>query len=231
MANIVLLTAGGVGSRTQQCIPKQFLSVNDKPIIIYTMETFQSHSEIDKIVVVCLEGWENCLESYAKQFNITKLEKIILGGKSGFESITNGLNAIKTFANKDDIILIHDGNRPCTSAKTISDCIQCAKENGNAITGIPVNEVVFNKENSELQLLNRDQLIRTQTPHAARLGYMSDIYDEALKKGLQDSVAFCSLLYMLHKEIFFVNGSEKNFKITYSDDIDLFKGMVFLEDK
>lgn len=231
MANYVILTAGGIGSRTNQYIPKQFLSVNDKPIIIYTMETFQNHPEIDKIVVVCLEGWENCLNSYAKQFNITKLESIVLGGASGFESIMNGLNAVKKFANNDDIVLIHDGNRPCTNAKTISDCIQVSKEHDNAITGIPVNEVVFNKTDDGLQLLNRDKLIRTQTPHGARLGYMLDIYAEAKKKGLQDSVAFCSLLHVLNKEIFFVNGSEKNFKITYSDDIDLFKGMVSLGDK
>ncbi len=227
MANIVLLTAAGTGSRTHQYIPKQFISIKDKPIIIYTLEKFQKHPEIDKIVVTCLEGWENCLGSYAKQFGITKLEKIVLGGKTGFESIKNGINAIEKIAKADDIILIHDGNRPGIDKDIISDCIFTAKSKGNAITAIPTTEVVFEKENaSNIKLLNRDNLLRTQTPHAAPFEKVKNLYNKAQNDNLISSVAFCSLLHAYNEEINFVNGSEKNFKITVKDDIELFKGLI-----
>ena len=190
------------------------------------MEKFQNHKEIDKIVVVCLSGWESYLECYAQQYGITKLETVVEGGSSGFESIQNGLNAISSFSNDDDIVLIHDGNRPCVSFSTITECIKTAKVLGPAITCIPTNEVVFNVANSTPEMLNRDQIIRTQTPHAANFGYMKSIYQEAKEKGITDAVAFCSLLSILKKDINFVQGSEKNFKITYKDDIDMFKGLV-----
>lgn len=229
MSNIVLLTAAGIGSRTHQFIPKQFLSVKDKPIILYTMEKFQNHPEIDKIAIVCLKGWEDYVNCYAKQFNITKLKYIVAGGNSGYESIQNGLNAIKKEASDDDIVLIHDGNRPGVSNETISDCISVSKEKGSAITCIPTNEVVYNTEHTTPQILNRDYIIRTQTPHGAQLKYMLEIYDRAKKENIPSIVvAFCSLLSEFKQEINFVKGSEKNFKITYKDDIDLFKGLVEL---
>ena len=230
MANIVLLTAAGVGSRTHQFIPKQFLSINDKPIIIYTMEKFQNHPEIDKIVVVCLEGWESYLNCYAKQFNIHKLEVIVKGGNSGYESILNGLEAINKFASNDDIVLIHDGNRPGVNKKTISESIATAKTNISAITCIPTTEVVFDVSTTTPILINRDNIVRTQTPHAANFGYMKNIYKRAKENNITNSVAFCSLLSELGEDLNFVNGSEKNFKITYKDDIDLFKGLISIGD-
>ena len=176
MANIALLTAAGIGARTHQYIPKQFLSIQDKPIIIYTMEKFQNHPEIDKIVVVCLQGWEDYLKCYAKQFNISKLVCIAKGGESGFDSIQSGLSEIGKFANENDIVLIHDGNRPGVNNKTISDCIDLSKIKGSAITCIPTNEVVFDIKTETPTLLNRDNIIRTQTPHGAKFGYMQSVY-------------------------------------------------------
>ena len=226
MANIALLTAAGIGARTHQYIPKQFLSIQDKPIIIYTMEKFQNHPDIDKIVVVCLQGWEDYLNCYAKQFNITKLVCIAKGGESGFDSIQSGLNEIKRFANDEDIVLIHDGNRPGVNNRTITDCIELSKSEGSAITCIPTNEVVFDIKSPTPTLINRDNIIRTQTPHGAKFGYMMSVYQEAKEKNITSSVAFCSLLSELGKKLHFVEGSEKNFKITYKDDIDLFKGLI-----
>ena len=228
MSNIVIITAAGIGSRTQQFIPKQFLSINDKPLIIYTMEKFEQHPDIDHIVVTCLKGWDNFIECYAKQFNITKLTKIILGGNTGFESIQNGLNSLSSFAQPDDIVLIHDGNRPGVNNDTISDCITTAKNEGSAITCIPVNEVVFNINKVTPELLNRDHIIRTQTPHAANYAYMTEIYQRAKEQNITNSVAFCSLLSELGEDLHFVKGSEKNFKITFKEDIDLFKGLILV---
>ena len=123
--NIALIIAGGVGARMNQDIPKQFLNVYDKPVIIYTLEAFQNHPNIDAIEVVCLEGWHDILRAYAKQFGITKIENIVNGGPNGQDSIRNGLYDLATRHNSpEDIVLIHDAIRPMVSADIISDNIR-----------------------------------------------------------------------------------------------------------
>ncbi len=226
MKNYVIVTAGGVGSRTKQFIPKQFLSVNDMPIIIYTLLNLEKHPEIDKIVVACLDGWESYLLACCKQFNISKLYKVVKGGASGFESITNGLEALKEVCEDDDIVIIHDGNRPCTSHTNITDCIATAKEKGSAISAIPTNEVVYEIDDNKQKLLDRDKIFRTQTPHAANFKLIYELYGRAKKEGFVNGVAFCSILTHYNMQINFVRGSEKNFKITYKDEIDMFKGLI-----
>ena len=123
MANIALIIAGGSGARMHQNIPKQFLTVNEKPVIVYTLEAFQNHADIDAISVVCIEGWESVLMAYANQFNITKLISIVTGGKNGQDSIRNGVFELEKRYTSDDIVLIHDAIRPMVSAEIISDCI------------------------------------------------------------------------------------------------------------
>jgi len=233
MENIAILTAGGIGSRTTQIIPKQFISIYDKPIILYTMEAFQKNPEITSIVVVCLNGWEKYLQTYANQYNITKLKKIVIGGSSNYESILAGISAVKEFAKDDDIVMIHDGNRPLISDSIITNNIRTAKEFGNAITYIPTTEVVFmhNGQNDKPTLLDRDKLIRTQTPHTAKLGFMIEVYERAEKENLNDKAAFCSVLSSLGYTIHFVEGNALNFKITFKEDIKIFKGLVSLGDK
>ena len=116
MSNIALITAGGSGNRLHQDIPKQFLTINDRPVIIYTLEAFEKHPEIDAIAVVCLSGWEQVLQAYAKQFNIGKLQYIIPGGASNQDSIRKGIYELEQHFNSSDIVLIHDWNRPMVSA-------------------------------------------------------------------------------------------------------------------
>ena len=233
MSNIALITAGGIGSRAHQFIPKQFLSIKDKPLIIYTMEKFQNHPEITDIIVVCLDGWTEYLKAMSQQFGISKLKQIVPGGKSGLESIHNGLDFIKTYADDSDIVLIHDGNRPGVSAETISACIAQSGMKDVSITAIGINEAVFTTENAGKtpSLLNRDLLIRTQTPHGIKLGYLNSLFEEAQKKNIQDSVAVCTLLVELDKPIYFCKGSEKNFKVTTPDEVDLFKGMMIIKNE
>ena len=113
--NIALLIAGGKGVRMNQDIPKQFLNINDKPVIIYTLEAFQKHPEIDEIAVVCLEGWQEILWAYARQFNISKLKWVVDGGLCGQESILNGVFELEKHYEDNDIVLIHDGIRPNVS--------------------------------------------------------------------------------------------------------------------
>lgn len=228
--NIALLTASGTGTRTGQDIPKQFLHVNNIPILVYTLRAFQEHPEIDEICVVILKGWEEMLTAYAKQFNITKLKYIIPGGDSGQESIYNGLKEIYNTRSREDVVLIHDGNRPMVSKKIISESIEVFKKNGNAVTVIPCTEVVFTltekEEKSSLESLNRDLLLRTQTPHTYQLGEIMDTYKLAEEKGITNMAASCQLMQVLGKRSYFSKGSEKNLKITTLDDLEIFKALL-----
>ena len=228
MANIALIIAGGVGSRMQQAIPKQFMTVYDKPIIAYTMEKFEKHPSIDAIAVVCLEGWENILTSYAKQYGITKLKYIAKSGSVGQESIFNGLKEIEKHCNPEDIILIHDGNRPMISRDIISDCIAVTKQKGNAIACIPCQEAMLETFDGETSKTSqpRENLKRTQTPHGFKLKDLLSAHEEAKKVGITNSVASCTLMIELGKQVNFSAGSEKNIKLTTQDDIDIFKALL-----
>ncbi len=228
MKNIALIIAGGVGARMGQDIPKQFLTVNEKPIIIYTLEAFEKHEEIDAIAVVCLEGWEFVLSAYAKQFNISKLKYIIKGGENGQSSIRNGVFELEKHFDKDDLVLIHDAIRPMVSAKIISDNIKMAKTLGNAITVIPCAEAMLQTEDNKIStaLFSRDKLKRTQTPQTFKIGDICNLHRKALDAGITNSVASCTLKIELGEEVYFVQGSEKNIKLTTIDDIDIFKALL-----
>ena len=141
--NIAVIIAGGSGHRMGQDIPKQFINVYDKPVLIYTLEGFQDHPQIDAIEVVCIDGWHDVLRAYAKQFNITKLKWIVSGGDSGQESIRNGVYNLEGKASADDIIVIHDGIRPLVDASVLTDVLLKAKKYGNAVTSLPYNEQIY----------------------------------------------------------------------------------------
>lgn len=225
---IALIIAGGSGQRMQQDIPKQFLNVYDKPIIIYTLEAFQNHKDIDKIAVVCLSGWENVLQAYAKQFNIDKLDIICEGGENGQSSIRNGLLAIEAKYSTDDMVLIHDGIRPMVSEKIISDCIETCEKYGSAIVSIPCVEAILESTDkiSSNNSIPRDKLMRTQTPQAFKLSKILNLHREALEKGITNSVASCTLMVELGYDVHISPGSEKNVKITTTDDIEIFKALL-----
>lgn len=226
--NIALLIAGGTGNRMGQDIPKQFLTVNEKPVIIYTLETFQNHPQIDAIAVVCIKGWETVLQSYANQFNITKLKHIIPGGDCGQSSIRNGVYELERHYSKSDIVLIHDAIRPMVSDEIISDCIATTKEHGNAITCIPCAEAMLETEDSIISCGSypRERLKRTQTPQGFKIGDICDLHRQALEKGITNSVASCTLMIEMGKQVYFSKGSEKNIKLTTVEDIDIFKALL-----
>lgn len=228
MANIGLLIAGGSGARMNQDIPKQFLTVNERPVIIYTLEAFQNHAEIDAIAVVCIEGWEQVLWAYAKQFNITKLKYVVPGGKTGQDSIRNGVYEIEKHFNADDIVLIHDAIRPMVSAEIISDCIVKTKQYGCAIATIPCAEAMMQTEDGVVSTGSypRDNLKRTQTPQGFPVGKICDLHRRALEKGITNSVASCTLMIEMGEQVYFSAGSEKNIKLTTVEDIDIFKALL-----
>ena len=225
---IALILGGGVGSRMQQDIPKQFLTVDDCPVIIYTMQAFQNHPEIDAIAAVCLEGWENVLQAYAKQFNITKLKYIVRGGENRQSSSRIGLYELEKYYDAEDIVLIHDGNRPLTSAKIISDCIATVKEYGCACAAIPCADVMMKTDDDFITLAEypRDKLKVGQTPRGFYLGKVCDVHRRALKAGITNSIGSHTLMMELGEPVYLYKGSEKNFKITTVEDIEIFKALL-----
>lgn len=229
MKNIAMIIAGGVGARMHQDIPKQFINVHDRPVIIYTLEQFQKHPNIDVIEVVCLEGWHDIIYAYAKQFGITKLEKIVSGGKTGLQSIRKGLYDLhERYQGDDDIVLIHDAIRPMVSQDIISDNIRVCREKGNAITVIPCTAVMlktFDSETSDDQV-PRDNLKITQTPQTFFLNEIIEVHKEAVEKGINDSIASCSLYVELGRKLYLSLGSEKNIKLTTSEDIEIFTALL-----
>lgn len=227
--NIALIIAGGIGARMGQDIPKQFLNVYDKPVVVYTMEAFQMHPDIDGIEVVCLEGWHEVLRAYAKQFGISKLEGIVSGGRNGHESIHNGLVDIASRHNdENDIVLIHDAIRPMLSLEVIDDNLKVCREKGNAITVIPCNAAMlktFDGIETEEQV-PRDNLKETQTPQSFYLKDIIKAHEEAKRKGITNSVASCTLYIELGKKLYMSTGSEKNLKLTTTEDIEIFKALL-----
>ena len=228
MKNIAIIIAGGTGARMGQDIPKQFLNVGEKPIIMYTIEAFQNHPSIDGIIVVCLEGWENILASYCKQFNITKLSSIIKGGDCGQASIKNGLDEAKRLFDENDMVLIHDAIRPMISEDIISDNIAKCEIYGNATTVVPCTTVVLAKTTEEYseKIVNRDEILLTQTPQAFILKDILSAHEEAKKKGITSSVASCTLYSELGRKVYYSNGSETNIKLTRPADIEIFKALL-----
>ena len=163
--NIALITAGGSGNRMGQDIPKQFMTVDNTPVIIFTLQPFQHHPEIDAIAVVCLPGWNVILQAYANQYNITKLKWIFDGGKTNQDSIYKGITGLKgTGCNDSDIVLVHDGVRPLVSEDIISDNIKVCKQYGYAVTGMMCKEAIMERVGDRVSAIDipRERLIRTQ---------------------------------------------------------------------
>ena len=229
MHNIALIIAGGVGARMNQDIPKQFLNVYDKPVIVYTMEAFQRHPEIDAIEVVCLDGWHEVLRAYAKQFGIAKLDGVVSGGVNGQDSIRNGLYDIASrYTGDDDIVLVHDAIRPMVSQKIITDNIAACRRYGNAITVVPCTAAMLKTYDSlsTVEQVPRDNLKITQTPQAFYVKDLVEAHKEALKRGITSSVASCTMYIELGRKLYMSPGSEKNLKLTTTEDIEIFKALL-----
>ena len=228
--NYALIIAGGSGNRMGQDIPKQFMHVDNCPIIVHTMKCFQQHPDINGIAVVCLKGWETVLQSYANQFMIDKLTWIFPGGATGMESIHNGIYGLKEAGcDDDDLVLVHDSVRPLLSQDIISSNIAVCQAYGYAITGIQCREAILESDDgfSTETSIPRDKLIRTQTPQTFRLKNIIAAHEEAKEKGITNSVASCTLMAELGgRTMHIVPGSEKNIKVTTVEDLEMIKALM-----
>jgi 2-C-methyl-D-erythritol 4-phosphate cytidylyltransferase len=226
--NIVLITAGGVGKRTCQDIPKQFIHIDNKPLIIYTLEVFQRCPDIDAIFVTCLDGWHNVLWAYSSQYNITKLKLVVNGGNTNPDSIYNGITALREYYSSDDAIVIHDGNRGLISEKIINNALAVYFEFGSAVTVIPCQEAVFETMDNRTSYkeIQRENVVRIQSPQIFSLGRLLWAYGEAQKRKIAPLMSPCLLLHKLGMPVHFSYGSERNIKITTEEDFAIFRSLL-----
>lgn len=229
-----IIIAAGSGQRMKQDIPKQFIHVLDKPIIIYTLEAFQKHPEVDAILLVCLDGWQELVKAYAKQFGISKLRWVVEGGSSGQESIRNGVFHLRDEMAEDDIAIIHDGIRPLVDEYVLSDVIVTCAKHGNGVTSLPYNEQIFLKHDDKTtkEYILRDRVRRVSTPQAYKYGKLLWGYEKAFAEGIgiEGPSYTNTMMTDLGETLYFAAGSEKNLKITTSDDIELFKAFLAMKE-
>ena len=229
---IAVIVAGGVGNRMGQSIPKQFINVYDKPILLYTLEGFEKHPMVDAIEGVCIEGWEDTVWSYAQHYNISKLKWIVTGGAMVQESIRNGVFALEDKCSEDDIIIIHDGIRPLVDAEVLTDVIRKAQQYGNAVTSMPYNEQIFIVNEDDMlttsKFIPRETIRRVSTPQAYQFGLIDRKYHEAFEKGIGigGSHYTNTMMVELGVTLHFAAGSDKNIKLTTPDDLEIFKGYL-----
>lgn len=229
--NIALILAGGCGSRTAQDIPKQFMNLYEKPLIIYTLENFEKHPEIDGIVVVCLDGWHEVLRAYAGQYGISKLKKIVSGGADGQESTQKGLEALSDLCTAEDVVLVHDGIRPFITEEVITDAITKCKQKGSGLSAVRCQETIVRTDDgmSGGENIDRKEIMRVQTPQAYKYGKAIWAYEEAQRRGIKGEVYINTLMLHLGEAVYFSKGTERNVKITTADDLELFKALLKME--
>ena len=231
MANYALILAGGVGSRTEQSIPKQFISVNDKPIIVYTLEIFQQCEAIDGIVVSCLDGWVEPLKSYIKQYNILKFIDVVEGGNTRLESIKKGVDKILAHVKDDDVIITHDAVRALVTDEIIQDSCRVAYTHNLAVSLIPAVDTMYysdDKFNIE-KTMNRETLACGHTPVSVKVGFCKKLFLDLEKSGLDGGNCIATTALVLNEKIYGSKGSSRNIKITTKEDIEIFKGIKLLE--
>lgn len=223
-----VIFAGGTGQRmNSKTKPKQFLQLHGKSIILYTIENFEFHNEIDNIVVVCLEGWIDTLREELNRFNITKVSAIVPGGDSGQSSIYNGLKeAHRQSKSQEDIVLIHDGVRPFVSEKLISDNIASVKKYGSAITVVPAKESIVRTEGSLIKdIYKRNTLTIAKAPQSFYLKDIWEVHNRAIKDGKKGIIDSAELMNIYGYELHTVEGLEENIKITTAYDYYIFRAI------
>lgn len=222
-----LIFAGGTGQRmNSRSKPKQFLEMHGKPIIIYTLEHFELHQNIDNIVIVCLKDWIDELKGMLKRYGITKVIRIVPGGETGHDSIYYGLEAMKDIAGDDDIVLIHDGVRPLITSELIDRNIEMVKNCGNAITSEPTRESIVMSIDGEkiYDVPQRRQMYVAKAPQSFRFGKILKLYEKAHEEQVKsiDSAHLCSLY---DEPMNIVLSTKNNMKITDPADYYMYRAL------
>ena len=220
--NFGIIFAGGVGSRmNSRELPKQFLRIYDKPIIIHTIEHFENCNDIDAVVVVCVKEWIDYFKSLVEQYNLKKIRDIVPGGASGQLSIYNGIKAAKNIAQDEPTaVLIHDGVRPLISAELLSRCIESVKKHGSCITSAIVKETIVEiSDNGDI--MNVPDRAHSRVAKAPQCFWLADIlaaHEKALAEGRTDFIDSCTMMKHYGHKLHMIDGPYENIKITTPDD-------------
>jgi 2-C-methyl-D-erythritol 4-phosphate cytidylyltransferase len=227
--NIAVIFAGGTGERMHtKDRPKQFLMIHGKPIIVHTIEHFQNHSEIDGIIVACIESWIPYMEEMAYRYRLDKIGKIVPGGETGQMSIYHGLKAAEEiYGKKDNIVLIHDGVRPLIDEETITKNIQSVKKNGSAVTCAPVKETVILREDNKKvgDVVPRDRSLIAKAPQSFVLSDILAVEEKAIADGYTNAIDSCTLMRDYGHDIYIVEGKYENIKVTTPEDFYTFRAI------
>lgn len=225
LMNTAVILAGGVGSRMGADRPKQFLTVKDKPIIAYCLNTFENHDMIDSIVIVVDESWRDYVTEWIKTEKISKFKSFANPGDTRQHSIYNGLKAAEKFTAKDDVVIIHDAARPLTSYEIIKDCLDGARELDGAMPVISVKDTIYQSADGSAidSLLNRSELFAGQAPEAFNFGKYYDIHNSVTDEEIGLTNGSSEIAYRHGMKIKLVRGSEANFKITTPEDLKSFE--------
>lgn len=230
MKNVAVIFAGGVGQRmTNATKPKQFLEVNGKPILVYTLEKFQNHPQIDYVVLVCVKEWMDYARSLIRRYELTKVQIVIPGGSNGHQSRMAGLKiARQTYGNC--VVLIHDGVRPLIDHATITRCIESVHECGSAVVGTPAIETIAMKvPEDNWKIVPREQCSMLRAPQCFYLDEILALYDRAQVEGLDNFIDSATIMQLYKKPIQIIDGPAENIKITTPLDYFMFKGILEIQ--
>lgn len=227
MKNYVILLAGGVGKRMGADIPKQFLMVKGKPIIVHTIERFQENSQIDKIVVVCVKEWKDYVEGLVKEYELTKVIWITEGGSTGHDSIRNGVFFLKDKIQPEDFVIVHDAVRPILPQKAIDEVIRVAHEKGNASSSIVCHPPIVYTEDmvSGVKDIDREHVMLTASPQVYNYELVLKYYEKAERENEHNFTFTSSLLIHYGERVYFAKGTTNNIKITKKEDLALFEAL------
>lgn len=225
---VAVILAGGKSGRNRQNIPSQFLTVQGKPILVYCMETYQSHPAVDDIYVVCLKGWENIVKAYAEEYGISKLRALVPGGSTGMLSLKNALDQLAGSYDSETVVMIQEATRPMVSTELISSLLQACWEKGSATVCHRMDDYVqFDISGGKASYMDRSSVIALQSPEAHRLGLITGIFERARRERHPLTESCCTmLLYNLGFDINFIQSSVNNIKITREEDIAAFGAII-----
>ena len=228
MKNTAIILAGGTGTRMGLDCPKQFLMVQDKPIISYCFDIFQQHDEIDNIVVVVSEQWQDFVKEQAKEYGIDKIRGYAPAGVTRQHSSYNGLKCIAEVAPDTDIVIVHDAARPLVSDEIISACIKGATEYDGAMPVISVKDTVYQSKDGQTIncLLKRSELFAGQAPESFKFKRYYQIHNEVTDEEIGSTAGSSEIAYRHGMEIRMVKGSERNLKITTIEDLETFETIL-----
>ena len=225
-----VILAGGKLHVNKYKIPYQFVTVKEKPIIIYTMEAYQRHPLIDEIYVVCVEGWEDFLPAYTDKYSITKFCGIIPAGEKGIVSVKNAVEWLTSTHKTSDIIILQESTRPLVDTETISNAIRCCKKYGTAVTYTYLEETtpfLIDKNQKSIKHIDAYSLITLQSPEVFTLGALRLAFIDALKINHPLTETSCSVfLHHIGRELSFCEGNHNNLRVIYEEDLKLFEALI-----